>query len=334
MIRYNSDSTGAVEAYSTAHGKPVLRQQRRRRSRHRSQRHQPAAVGPARTGLFSATSNTVSIAENSTDIMDITSTGASVTGSVTASTSVIAPTHTATGALAIKPGSDSTTAVQIQTNGGSSILDVDTTNSRVGIGTATPATLLHVNGAETLGVNGATTGTLLLATSVGSGASITLQNGGATTGYTFDLPTTVGAVGALLTSQNGSAMQWIPDVATGEVLTSGGTSTNPAYSATPTLGIAASTTGSLTLANGAASGKTVTIAPSSSMTAANWTLTLPTSAGSNTYVLSTDGSGNTSWVSQGSGATITLGVSATPPTRRGQARRARACSAPPRTRSA
>ena len=131
----------------------------------------------------------------------------------------------------------------------------------------------------------------------------------------------MGAVGALLTSQNGSAMQWIPDVATGEVLTSGGTSTNPAYSATPTLGIAASTTGSLTLANGAASGKTVTIAPSSSMTAANWTLTLPTSAGSNTYVLSTDGSGNTSWVSQGSGATITLGVSAsaTNPQRSGQA---------------
>ena len=61
------------------------------------------------------------------------------------STSVTSPIYTATGALAIKPGSDSTTAIQLQTSGGTSVLNVDTTNSRVGIGTASPAYTLDVN---------------------------------------------------------------------------------------------------------------------------------------------------------------------------------------------
>lgn len=59
-----------------------------------------------------------------------------------------------------------------------------------------------------LGVNGTTNGGLNLATSVGSGAYITIQNGGATTAYTFNLPTTVGTSGQVLTSQAGSAMTW------------------------------------------------------------------------------------------------------------------------------
>ena len=141
MIRYNSDSTGAVEAYIDGAWESLVTSGGSTSGVNlgtEASATNPQRSGQPGTGLFSATSNTVSIAENSTDIMDITSTGASVTGSVTASTSVIAPTHTATGALAIKPGSDSTTAVQIQTNGGSSILDVDTTNSRVGIGRPPP----------------------------------------------------------------------------------------------------------------------------------------------------------------------------------------------------
>jgi hypothetical protein len=62
----------------------------------------------------------------------------------------------------------------------------------------------------TLGVNGTTTGQLLLATSTGSGASITVQNGGATTAYNFNLPTTAGTAGYVLTSQGGgtNAMTW------------------------------------------------------------------------------------------------------------------------------
>lgn len=57
---------------------------------------------------------------------------------VSASASVLSPSYTGVGAIAIKPGGDSTTAIQIQNFGGTSIINVDTTNSRVGIGTTAP----------------------------------------------------------------------------------------------------------------------------------------------------------------------------------------------------
>lgn len=44
----------------------------------------------------------------------------------------------------------------------------------------------------------------------------------------------------------------------------------------------------------------VTITPAA--TAGTWTFTLPDSAGTNNYVLKTDGSGTTSWVAQSGGA--------------------------------
>jgi hypothetical protein len=58
-----------------------------------------------------------------------------------------------------------------------------------------------------------------------------------------------------------------------------------------------------------------------STTLGSWTLTLPASAGTNTYVLQTDGSGNTSWVAPGTGVTLGLGTAATAtnPQRPGQA---------------
>lgn len=59
-----------------------------------------------------------------------------------------------------------------------------------------------------LGINGTTSGSIILATSTVSGANITIQNGGATTAYNFVLPTTVGSSGQVLTSQAGSAMTW------------------------------------------------------------------------------------------------------------------------------
>ena len=50
--------------------------------------------------------------------------------------------------LLIKPAAsnDSTTVVQIQNSAGTVVLNVDTTNGRVGIGTASPSKLLHVAG--------------------------------------------------------------------------------------------------------------------------------------------------------------------------------------------
>jgi Chaperone of endosialidase len=66
-----------------------------------------------------------------------------------------------------------------------------------------------------LGVNASVAGTLGLATSVASGATITLTNPGALTAYNFELPLTVGAAGSVLTSQAGSAMTWTTQAALG-----------------------------------------------------------------------------------------------------------------------
>lgn len=62
----------------------------------------------------------------------------------------------------------------------------------------------------TLGVNASTTGQLLLANGGASGASVTVQNNGATGAYNFNLPATVGTAGQCLVSQAGgaSAMTW------------------------------------------------------------------------------------------------------------------------------
>lgn len=68
-----------------------------------------------------------------------------------------------------------------------------------------------------------------------------------------------------------------------------------------TLGVSATATGSLILA-GSTSGA-VTIQPNN--TAGTWTMTLPATAGTNTYVLTTNGSGVTSWSAPTSGGNVT-----------------------------
>lgn len=84
------------------------------------------------------------------------------------------------------------------------------------------------------------------------------------------------------------------------------------------IGTAGTTLGTLRLESSTASSY-VQVQPST--TSGSWIMTLPASAGTNGYVLSTDGSGVTTWVAPGSGATITLGTeaSATNPQRNGDA---------------
>ena len=67
-------------------------------------------------------------------------------------TSLGVTTLTATNIVASKwyPSADSTTALQIlKANGSTSIVNIDTTNSRVGIGTSAPASILQVVGTVT-----------------------------------------------------------------------------------------------------------------------------------------------------------------------------------------
>jgi len=84
-------------------------------------------------------------------------------------------------------------------------------------------------GTLTLGVNATATGQLGLANGGATGATVTVQNNGATTAYNFNLPTTVGTAGYLLTSQSGgtSAMTWTSPTTTvnGTACTLGSTCT-------------------------------------------------------------------------------------------------------------
>ena len=90
--------------------------------------------------------------------------------------------------------------------------------------------------------------------------------------------------------------------ASGTLLT-GVASSDPAFSATPTLGVAGTTTGQLKFANATGS-NVITLAAPASPSA--YTFTLPTSGGTNAYVLQTDGSGVTSWVAQSGGGSFSL----------------------------
>ena len=84
--------------------------------------------------------------------------------------------------------------------------------------------------------------------------------------------------------------------AAGEILAG----STPALTYTPTLGVPNSHAGTLTLADGSANASTTIETAATS----NWTLNLPTTAGTANYVLQTDGSGNTSWVANGGGAIL------------------------------
>ncbi|MGO8952055.1 MAG: beta strand repeat-containing protein [Rhodomicrobium sp.] len=188
----------------------------------------------------------------------------------------------------------------------------------VGIGTNNPSTLLHVNGASTFGLAGTTAGTLAIANTNASG-TVTVQNPSASSAYNFNLPATAGTAGYLLTSQAGgsSAMTWTSPTVTvnstnctvgstctvtaaASSLTVGTTTITsgtgvPSISVTPTLGVAGTSTGQVKLA-GATSG-TVTIQPQAA--AGTYNFNLPVTAGSATYLLTSQAGGSTAmtWTS-------------------------------------
>ena len=72
-----------------------------------------------------------------------------------------------------------------------------------------------------------------------------------------------------------------------------------------TLGVSATTAGSLILSGSTSGAVTLNTAAA----AGSWTMTLPTTAGTNNYVLATNGSGVTSWVAQTGGGSGTVASS-------------------------
>ncbi len=86
---------------------------------------------------------------------------------------------------------------------------VPTSSGSVGIGTDTPTSLLHVRGATQLGTAGAVLGQLLISGNISG--TITVQPQASAGTYNFNLPTTAGTSGYLLTSAGGagSPMTWL-----------------------------------------------------------------------------------------------------------------------------
>jgi hypothetical protein len=105
--------------------------------------------------------------------------GFRISGSGLASTSFQSPVFTRAdaGTVGIRPQTNSTTAVQIQNAAGTNILNVDATNSRVGIGTAAPSHVLHV---EESGSDAAITGIYVKESN--SGQAVSIEEFGSGTG--------------------------------------------------------------------------------------------------------------------------------------------------------
>ncbi len=187
-----------------------------------------------------------------------------------------------------------------------------------------------------LGVNATTSGTLGLANGGGSGATVTLGNPGATSAYNWNYPTTAGSVGSILTSAAGitNPNVWLADVATGQVLTSGGITSIPVYSATLPTAVQGNITSTGTLTSGATgSGYTVALGTSTitgilgsanggtgngftkftGPTSTEKTFTLPDASSTLLYSGGAGGTPSSVTLSNGTGLPLSTGVTGTLP---------------------
>ncbi len=174
----------------------------------------------------------------------------------------------------------------------------------------------------TLGTQSTTRGTLVLANTTAGSKAVTLQSSNSTTAayaYTLTLPAAAPVNGYYLQTDASGVLSWAAGGGGGGG-SPGGSTTQVQYNnagtfggmpgftfdgtATVSLGVASTTSGSLKLYN-SASANSVSIA--SGNNTASWTLTLPPDDGSANQFLQTDGSGNTIWAAAAAG-TINTGT--------------------------
>ena len=177
--------------------------------------------------------------------------------------------------------------------------------------------------AVTLGTQSSTRGSLVLANTTAGSKAVTLQSSNSTAAaYTLTLPAAAPVNGYYLQTDNLGQLSWAAGGGGGGGSPGGSntqiqynnsgafggdaafTFTNGGATATMSLGVASTTSGVAKLYN-SASANAITLA--SGNNSAAWTMTLPTSGGTNGYFLQTDGSGNTSWAAAASG-TINTGT--------------------------
>jgi len=102
-------------------------------------------LGTITTGTWNGSVIGVGYGGTGTSTGSITGTGALTftSGGTNQNLSLVS---SGTGKVLAKPGSNSTTAFQVQQADGTNVLNVDTTNSRVGVGTTAPTSALDVSG--------------------------------------------------------------------------------------------------------------------------------------------------------------------------------------------
>ena len=133
----------------------------------------------------------------------------------------------------------------------------------------------------TLGVASTTSGALRLFSSAGANG-VTVVSGNNAAAWTLTLPTSGGTNGQVLTTNGSGVTSW------------GSPAAGSATGGTFDIGTGSSTTGTLNLYN---AGTPNALGIKSGVNTAPWTLTLPIGPGTNGQVLTTDGTGTTSWQS-------------------------------------
>lgn len=173
----------------------------------------------------------------------------------------------------------------------------------------------------TLGTASTTRGELVLANTTANTVKLRSSNSTAAN-YTLTFPAAAPVNGYYLQTDTNGVLSWAAGGGGGggspggsntqiqfnNAGTFGGdaafTFVNGGATATMSLGVASTTSGVAKLYN-SASANAITIASGNNASA--WTMTLPTSGGTNGYFLQTDGSGNTTWAAAASG-TINTGT--------------------------